>query len=78
MLRIRDVYPRSRILIFVHPICWIADLGTQIPDPKQQQKRGVKKNCCLPFFVATKITKLKAFINLELMKKKFGPIFKEL
>ncbi len=34
MLRIRDVYPGSRILIFVHP-------GSRIQ--KQQQKRGVKK-----------------------------------
>jgi hypothetical protein len=35
VLRIRDVYPGSRILIFTHP-------GSQIQ--KQQQKRGVKKN----------------------------------
>ncbi len=35
MLRIRDVYPGSRILIFTHP-------GSRIQ--KQQQKRGVKKN----------------------------------
>ncbi len=42
VLRIRDVYPGSRILIFTHP-------GSRIPDPgsriqKQQQKRGVEKN----------------------------------
>jgi hypothetical protein len=35
VLRIRDVYPGSRILIFPHP-------GSRIQ--KQQQKRGVKKN----------------------------------
>ena len=35
VLQIRDVYPRSQILIFSHP-------GSQIQ--KQQQKRGVKKN----------------------------------
>jgi hypothetical protein len=35
VLRIRDVYPRSRILIFSHPRFRIQ---------KQQQKRGVKKN----------------------------------
>jgi hypothetical protein len=35
VLRIRDVYHRSRILIFTHP-------GSQIQ--KQQQKRGMKKN----------------------------------
>jgi hypothetical protein len=35
VLRIRDVYPGSRILIFTHP-------GSRIQ--KQQQKRGMKKN----------------------------------
>jgi hypothetical protein len=35
VLRIQNVYPGSRILIFSHP-------GTRIQ--KQQQKRGVKKN----------------------------------
>jgi hypothetical protein len=35
VLRIRDVYPGSRILIFTHP-------GSRIQ--KQQQKRGVTKN----------------------------------
>jgi hypothetical protein len=35
VLRIRDVYPGSRILIFTHS-------GSRIQ--KQQQKRGVKKN----------------------------------
>jgi hypothetical protein len=35
--RIRDVYPRSRILIFTHP-------GARIPDPKTATKeRGGKK-----------------------------------
>jgi hypothetical protein len=40
VLRIRDVYPGSRILIFTHP-------GSRIQ--KQQQKRGVKKICCQDF-----------------------------
>jgi hypothetical protein len=35
VLRIRDVYPGSRILFFTHP-------GSRIQ--KQQQKREVKKN----------------------------------
>jgi hypothetical protein len=35
MLRIRDVYPRSWILIFTHPVSRIQ---------KQHQKKGVKKN----------------------------------
>ncbi len=41
MLRIRDVYPGSRILIFTHPGSRISDPGSQIQ--KQVEKRGVKK-----------------------------------
>ncbi len=37
VLRIRDVYPGCRILIFTDP-------GSRISDPKQQQKREVKNN----------------------------------
>jgi hypothetical protein len=39
VLRIRDVYPGSRILIFTHP-------GSQIPDPGYKtatKERGEKK-----------------------------------
>ncbi len=42
VLRIRDVYPGSRILIFIHPGSRNSDPGSRIQ--KQQQKRGVKKN----------------------------------
>jgi hypothetical protein len=42
VLRIRDVYPGSRILIFTHPGSRISDPGSRIQ--KQQQKGGVKKN----------------------------------
>ncbi len=42
VLRIRDVYPGFRILIFTHPGSRIPDLGSRIK--KQQQKREVKKN----------------------------------
>jgi hypothetical protein len=58
VLRIRDVYPRSRILIFVHP-------GFRIQN--QQQKRRVKKNFSVPpFYVATNITKINKNIFLAL------------
>jgi hypothetical protein len=43
VLRIRDVYPESRILIFTHP-------GSRISDPKtvtKEKKRGGEKNCFL-------------------------------
>ncbi len=53
VLRIRDVYPGSRILIFTHS-------GSQIQ--KQQQKRGVKKISCQTFYVATNFTKLKIIL----------------
>jgi len=63
MLRIRDVYPGSRILIFTFP-----DPGPLIPDPNTATK---------PIFVATNFTKLN--INLFLItQKKFSPIFQEL
>ncbi len=64
VLRIRDVYPGSRILIFVH-------LGSQIPDPKTATKeRGEKKFVVLSFFVANKNHKIENYINFELVKKK--------
>jgi hypothetical protein len=37
VLRIRDVYPGSRILIFTHP-------GSRIPDPKTATKERGEKN----------------------------------
>jgi hypothetical protein len=44
VLRIRDVYPGSRILIFTHP-------GSRIPDPKTATKeRGEKKIDVIPFY----------------------------
>jgi hypothetical protein len=61
VLRIRDVYPGFRILIF-YP--------SQIQKP--QQKRGVKKICCHTFFVATNCTKLKIILFLKCRRKQFG------
>jgi hypothetical protein len=43
VLRIRDVYPGSRILIFTHPGSRIPDPGSRIPDPGS--KNSNKKNC---------------------------------
>jgi hypothetical protein len=59
VLRIRDVYPGSRILIFTHPGSRIPNLGSRIPDPKTARKeRGEKKLVVKPFYVATNFTKL--------------------
>ncbi len=69
VLRIWDVYPGNRILIFTHP-------GSRIQ--KQQQERGEKKFVVIPFYVTTNFTKLKTILVLKCWRKKFGPIFKEL
>jgi hypothetical protein len=68
VLRIRDIYPGSRILIFTHP-------GSRTPDPKQQQKIGVKKNL-LSYLPQN--SQIENYFSFEVLKKKFGPIFKEL
>ena len=70
VLRIRDVYPGSRILIFTHP-------GSRIQKPIE--KRGVKKKSFVKhFFVATNFVKCKIILFLNCSRKKFGPNFKEL
>jgi hypothetical protein len=59
VLRIRDVYPGSRILIFTHP-------GSRIPDPKTASKeRGEKKFDVIPIYVATNFTKLYIILVLK-------------
>ncbi len=70
MLRIRDVYPGSRILIFTHP-------GSRIQ--KQQQKRGVKKKfVVITFYVATNFTKLQIILVFEVLKKKMWANFQRI
>jgi hypothetical protein len=66
VLRIRDVYPGSRILIF-YP--------SRIPDPTTVAKEEGEKFFVLPFFVATNITKFK-IIFFELVKENFSPVTK--
>jgi hypothetical protein len=67
VLRIRDVYPGSRILIFTHPGSRIPDLGSRIQ--KQQQKRGVKKMCCHTIFCSHKFHKIENYFIFEMLKK---------
>jgi hypothetical protein len=63
VLRIRDVYPGSRILIFTHP-------GSRIPDPKTATKeRGEKNLMSKPFYVATKFNKIVNYFSFEVLKK---------
>jgi hypothetical protein len=59
VLRIRDVYPGSRILIFTHP-------GSRISDPKTVTKeRGEKKFVIILLFVVTNFTKLNFMLFLK-------------
>ncbi len=67
VLRIRDVYPGSRILILTHP-------GSK----NSNKRQGWKKKFFNPFFVATNFRKLNIILFLICWRKKFGPIFQEL
>ncbi len=68
-LRIRDLYPRSQILIFSHPGSWIQN---------SNKREGWKNLVVINFDVATNFTKLQIISVLNWWRKKFGPIFKEL
>jgi hypothetical protein len=69
----------SRILIFTHPGSRIPDLGFRISDPKTATKeRGEKKISCHTFLCSHKFHKMVNYFSFEVLKKKFGPIFKEL
>ncbi len=53
---------------------WIPDLGSRIQ--KQQQKRGVKTNCCHTFMYSNrKSLKIENYFSLEVLKKKIWPNF---
>jgi hypothetical protein len=64
VLRIRDVYPGSQILIFTHPGSRIPDFGSRIPDfgsriqdaKTTTKERGEK--FFLSFFLVTNLKKL--------------------
>jgi hypothetical protein len=66
-VRIRNVYPGSWFLLFTHP-------GSRIPDPKT----AIKERDFKPFYVSTKFSTIVNYFSFEVLKKKFGPIFKEL
>jgi hypothetical protein len=61
----------SWILIFTHP-------GSHIPDPKTATKERGEKICCHKFLCSHKFHKIANYFSFEVLKKKFGPIFKEL
>ncbi len=71
VLRIRDVYPRSRILIFTHPRSRILDPGSK----NRNQKEGWKKNFCRIFLCSHKFHKIENYFSFEVLTKKFWPLF---
>ncbi len=81
MLRIRDVYPGSRILIFTHPGSRIPDLGSRIPDPgskNSNKRKRWKKIRCQTFYVATKFNKIVNYFSFEVLKKKIWANFQRI
>ncbi len=72
--RIRDVYPRSRILIFTHP-------GSRISDPgsKNSNKReGWKKKIFHTFLCSHKTHKIENYFSFEVLKKKIWANFQRI
>jgi hypothetical protein len=72
VLRIRDVYPGSRTLIFTHP-------GSRIPDPKTATKeRGEKKISGHTFLCSHKFHKIVNYFSFEVLKKKIWANFQRI
>ncbi len=69
VLRIQNVYPGSRILIFTHP-------GSRIQ--KQQQKRGVKRIFCHTFLCSHKFHKIENYFSFVVLNKKNWANFQRL
>ncbi len=67
--RIRNVYPGSPLLIFIHPRSLMADFGSGIQ--QEQQRGGRKKLVVGPIFVATNITRK----NLSQFTKNYIVLF---
>jgi hypothetical protein len=79
VLRIRDVYPGSRILIFTHSGSRIPDPGSRIPDPKTATKeRGEKKISCHTFLCSHKFHKIVNYFIFEVLKKKIWANFQRI
>jgi hypothetical protein len=66
VLRIRDVYPGSRILIFTHP-------GSRIQ--KTLTKERGEKNLLSYFFCSHKFHKIENYVIFEMLKKKIWANF---
>jgi hypothetical protein len=51
---------------------------SRIPDPKQQQKRGMKKICSNTFFSSHKFHKTEKYFIFEMLKKKVWASFQKM
>ncbi len=74
VLRIRDVYPGSWILIFTH-------LGSQISDPRSKnnnKREGWKKICFHNFLCSHKFHKIANYFSFEVLKKKIWANFQRI
>jgi hypothetical protein len=72
VLRIRDFYPGSRILVLTHP-------GSRIPDPKTATKERDEKKFVVKTFVCShKFHKIKYFFVFEMLKKKVWAKFQRI
>ncbi len=79
--RIRDGYPGSRILIFIHPGSRISDPGSRIPDPgskNSNRRERWKKNCCHTFLCSHKFHKFVIYFSFEVLKKKIWENFQRI
>jgi hypothetical protein len=68
-LRIRDLYPRFRILVFSHPGSWIQN---------SNKREGSKKICSLYFLCSHKFHKIANYFSFELLKKKIWATFQRI
>ncbi len=74
MLRIRGVYPGSRILIFTHPGSRILDPGSK----NSNRREGRKKKICHTFFCSHESHKIENYFIFEMLKKKIWANFQRI
>ncbi len=74
VLRIRDVYPGSRILIFTHPGSRISDPGSKNSNKRERWK----KISCHTFLCSQKFQKIVNYFSFEVLKKKIWANFQRI
>ncbi len=74
VLRIRDVYPGSRILIFTHPGSRISDPGSKNSNKRERWK----KISCHTFLCSHKFHKIVNYFSFEVLKKKIWANFQRI